>query len=142
MSLHTVARPYAHARRKQLKISASWTSLPLWEKSLERVKGIEPSYSAWEAAALPLSYTRRLKNFRQNDAAVKPPRKAFHSRPAGSGRSLGAEMLGEFQALSLIVGAEARAVETFGFGQHMFIDKAADDLAVLQDEGYLVASDF
>ena len=24
----------------------------------ERVKGIEPSYSAWEADALPLSYTR------------------------------------------------------------------------------------
>jgi hypothetical protein len=34
------------------------TSLFLLEKSLERVKGIEPSYSAWEAAALPLSYTR------------------------------------------------------------------------------------
>ena len=28
------------------------------EGRLERVKGIEPSYSAWEAAALPLSYTR------------------------------------------------------------------------------------
>jgi hypothetical protein len=27
-------------------------------RSLERVKGIEPSYSAWKAAALPLSYTR------------------------------------------------------------------------------------
>src|SRR5450631_1691342 len=27
-------------------------------KWLERVKGIEPSYSAWKAAALPLSYTR------------------------------------------------------------------------------------
>ena len=27
-------------------------------KCLERVKGIEPSYSAWKAAALPLSYTR------------------------------------------------------------------------------------
>ena len=26
----------------------------------ERVKGIEPSYSAWKAAALPLSYTRKL----------------------------------------------------------------------------------
>ena len=26
--------------------------------AVERVKGIEPSYSAWEAAALPLSYTR------------------------------------------------------------------------------------
>jgi hypothetical protein len=28
------------------------------KRLLERVKGIEPSYSAWEAAALPLSYTR------------------------------------------------------------------------------------
>ena len=27
-------------------------------KVVERVKGIEPSYSAWKAAALPLSYTR------------------------------------------------------------------------------------
>ena len=27
-------------------------------EKLERVKGIEPSSSAWEAAALPLSYTR------------------------------------------------------------------------------------
>ena len=26
---------------------------------VERVKGIEPSSSAWEAAALPLSYTRK-----------------------------------------------------------------------------------
>jgi hypothetical protein len=25
---------------------------------LERVMGIEPTYSAWKAAALPLSYTR------------------------------------------------------------------------------------
>jgi hypothetical protein len=29
-----------------------------YSEDLERVKGIEPSYSAWEAAALPLSYTR------------------------------------------------------------------------------------
>jgi hypothetical protein len=27
---------------------------------LERVKGIEPSYAAWEAAVLPLNYTREL----------------------------------------------------------------------------------
>ncbi len=26
--------------------------------NLERVKGIEPSYEAWEAAVLPLNYTR------------------------------------------------------------------------------------
>ncbi len=25
---------------------------------MERVKGIEPSYAAWEAAVLPLNYTR------------------------------------------------------------------------------------
>jgi hypothetical protein len=28
---------------------------------LERVKGIEPSYAAWEAAVLPLNYTRFVK---------------------------------------------------------------------------------
>ena len=27
-------------------------------RDLERVKGIEPSYAAWEAAVLPLNYTR------------------------------------------------------------------------------------
>jgi hypothetical protein len=27
-------------------------------KRVERVKGIEPSYEAWEAAVLPLNYTR------------------------------------------------------------------------------------
>ena len=29
-----------------------------YERNLERVAGIEPAYSAWKAAALPLSYTR------------------------------------------------------------------------------------
>ena len=28
---------------------------------MERVKGIEPSYEAWEAAVLPLNYTRELR---------------------------------------------------------------------------------
>ena len=28
------------------------------DRILERVKGIEPSYAAWEAAVLPLNYTR------------------------------------------------------------------------------------
>ena len=30
---------------------------------MERVKGIEPSYAAWEAAVLPLNYTRVLPEF-------------------------------------------------------------------------------
>ena len=29
-------------------------------QSLERAKGIEPSYAAWEAAVLPLNYTRKI----------------------------------------------------------------------------------
>ena len=29
---------------------------------MERVKGIEPSYEAWEAAVLPLNYTRVLQH--------------------------------------------------------------------------------
>jgi hypothetical protein len=31
-------------------------------KKLERVKGIEPSSSAWKAVALPLSYTRNFND--------------------------------------------------------------------------------
>ena len=30
---------------------------------MERVKGIEPSYAAWEAAVLPLNYTRAVAAF-------------------------------------------------------------------------------
>jgi prevent-host-death family protein len=34
-----------------------WVPLT-WAFATERVKGIEPSYSAWEADVLPLNYTR------------------------------------------------------------------------------------
>jgi hypothetical protein len=30
---------------------------------LERVKGIEPSFSAWEADVLPLNYTRKSRSY-------------------------------------------------------------------------------
>ena len=33
---------------------------------LERVAGIEPAYSAWKAAALPLSYTRETEECRRS----------------------------------------------------------------------------
>src|SRR5690606_36511020 len=39
-------------------------------RELERVKGIEPSYSAWKAAALPLSYTRSACPFRGGGAVL------------------------------------------------------------------------
>lgn len=38
---------------------------------MERVKGIEPSSSAWEAAALPLSYTRMSAQICQASGRVK-----------------------------------------------------------------------
>src|ERR1017187_9816286 len=38
-------------------------------KRLERVKGIEPSSSAWKAVALPLSYTRGTRRTFTNDTA-------------------------------------------------------------------------
>ena len=31
---------------------------PTWAFELERVTGIEPAFSAWEADVLPLNYTR------------------------------------------------------------------------------------
>ena len=42
---------------------------------LERVKGIEPSYSAWKAAALPLSYTRAGVELTRRAGGLNPPRR-------------------------------------------------------------------
>ena len=47
-------------------------------KTLERVEGIEPSYSAWKAAALPLSYTRAGVELTRRAGGLNPPRR---SRP-------------------------------------------------------------
>jgi hypothetical protein len=41
-------------------------------RSMERVKGIEPSYAAWEAAVLPLNYTREWAILRGIPAIFKP----------------------------------------------------------------------
>jgi hypothetical protein len=50
---------------------------------MERVKGIEPSYSAWKAAALPLSYTRNLDD--------ESSRKSSAKQSDAAGQSLGAD---------------------------------------------------
>ena len=44
------------------------------ESHLERVKGIEPSYSAWKAAALPLSYTRVMGSLTRPGGGLNCPR--------------------------------------------------------------------
>src|SRR5262249_23255740 len=61
---HPVSRRRARYRRDrefpihQPRSERAATVTPA-ARSLERVKGIEPSSSAWKAVALPLSYTRR-----------------------------------------------------------------------------------
>ena len=47
---------------------------------LERAKGIEPSYAAWEAAVLPLNYARDLKylsNFSARRARIWQKRQIY-----------------------------------------------------------------
>lgn len=55
------------------------TLYKLLKRFLERVKGIEPSYSAWEAAALPLSYTRVRARFPTEGARCQAARLAVIS---------------------------------------------------------------
>ncbi len=50
-------------------------------KSLERVKGIEPSSSAWKAVALPLSYTRAVRTLAGHVANVSHPCAAWQDHP-------------------------------------------------------------
>ena len=53
------------------------------KEDLERVAGIEPAYSAWKAAALPLCYTRLvyLLNIRQAYVEVHPRKVGTGCRP-------------------------------------------------------------
>ena len=46
----------ARANTTQRRMRSQYLFMPL--NSRKRVKGIEPSYAAWEAAVLPLNYTR------------------------------------------------------------------------------------
>src|SRR5690242_5606813 len=48
--------------------------------------------------------------------------------------ALGLEMLGELQALRLVVRADALAVKRLGTRQHRLVDEPADDLPVFEDE--------
>src|SRR5688572_420465 len=71
--------------RTRLIVSAGETgrggTSQLARSRVERVKGIEPSYAAWEAAVLPLNYTRVERRFydvcagrsnlRRGDSAIR-----------------------------------------------------------------------
>src|SRR5690606_7436748 len=60
------------------------------------------------------------------------------SRPV---RSPCLEVLRQLEALRLVVRAEIGAVERLRARQHVLVDEPADDLAMFEDEGHLVAAD-
>jgi|HubBroStandDraft_5_1064220.scaffolds.fasta_scaffold131351_3 hypothetical protein len=54
-------------------------------RKLERAKGIEPSYEAWEASVLPLNYARlghlaRLEPAMAGEEGLEPPTPGFGDR--------------------------------------------------------------
>ena len=54
-------------------------SIQLSYRSMERVKGVEPSQPAWKAGALPLSYTRKFCGIKkeygaENEIRTRDPR--------------------------------------------------------------------
>jgi hypothetical protein len=58
-------RHYCLERRMDIAVTAvEYKNAPVKRGSaiMERVKGIEPSYRAWEAGVLPLNYTRIRKS--------------------------------------------------------------------------------
>ena len=67
----------ADRRGRRLKVSPA-RGMSATKEVLERVAGIEPAYSAWKAAALPLSYTRPVVRRR---AEGNSPAKAFLASP-------------------------------------------------------------
>ena len=59
--MHCPLRTEANARgcrTRHRRDIGLWSNAAGGPSGLERVKGIEPSYAAWEAAVLPLNYTR------------------------------------------------------------------------------------
>jgi hypothetical protein len=55
-------------------------------RRLERVMGIEPTLAAWEAAVLPLNYTRAgraILEVLQLNGQIRPPRRAVGSPAVG-----------------------------------------------------------
>ena len=54
-------------------LAACWRRVGrVGSQAVERVKGIEPSYEAWEAAVLPLNYTRKGRQFTRRPHELPP----------------------------------------------------------------------
>ena len=98
--------------------------------NLERVKGIEPSYEAWEAAVLPLNYTRVFATGRplgpcRDRPSIGAVIRALPTRPAQSvPEGCGVLVLDESGQLIVARAALHRPVERIPFGVWMALAKA------------------
>ena len=89
-TVHTLRSPEVRDRPSQIAELArsTWSNAALVIEILERVKGIEPSSSAWKAVALPLSYTRAWNSRRTSDQVVRLSETDLcFSRDGGGGRT-------------------------------------------------------
>jgi hypothetical protein len=69
-----------------LRFRMKYRTCAKWLILLERVKGIEPSYSAWKAAALPLSYTRARDELTRPAGGLNPPCRPLSGQPFAADR--------------------------------------------------------
>src|SRR5712671_487835 len=70
--------------------------------------------------------------------SVNPPVRKRMRREYGY--FLPAKVLGQLQALGLVIRTDAPAIEGIGPRQHVFVDQATDDLTVLDNEWHLVGT--
>src|SRR6185312_6049184 len=56
--------------------------------------------------------------------------------------TLSAEMFGQFQALRLVIRADAAAIELIRSGEHLLVHQATDDLPMLEDERHFARAHF
>jgi hypothetical protein len=87
---------------------------------MERVKGIEPSYEAWEAAVLPLNYTREDLILRDRTASSLELRTAIWADSSGH---RGTESLTLMKAI-----ASQRAINKTGCQYCFDITSTANDI--------------
>ena len=111
---------------------------------MERAKGIEPSYEAWEASVLPLNYAREGPRAGPCDDTYSVAKAAPTSSGASLRRHEIAEMLAEPQSLALVVRGRAGAVELVALRRvaERLVNEATDRLAVLEQERHIAAAHF
>ena len=75
------ARERIEASPDARAFAAPYPKRPLEQReALERAKGIEPSYEAWEASVLPLNYARSIASAMAGEARLELATPGFGDR--------------------------------------------------------------